>query len=218
MEPVRKIKKSCVFWNVILWLIAITALILSIFAFIKPSSTVDKETSNSSIVPTGSVFSYTGTTVPEGYLLCDGSTYNKNDYLDLYNAVKNTFGGDSNNFKVPNLINSFVKGGSSTTGEKKGQDDVVLKQENIPMISPSVSSDNDTKIPVVFNSSSGISDWKYIKGKPSGDGTENMWIPYTLNESSNGKNLSSAFTIGEPSPVPIDNTPPHFTMKYIIKT
>lgn len=209
MEPSRKIKKSCVFWNVILWLIAITALILSIFAFIKTFS---------SIVPTGSVFSYTGSTVPEGYLLCDGSTYNKNDYQDLYNTIKNTYGGDSNSFKVPNLIDSFVKGGSSTTGEQKGQNDVVLKQENIPMIPPSVSTDDNTKIPIVFNSPSGISDWKYIKGKPSGDGSQNMWLPYTINENRNGENLSSVFTTGESSPVAIDNTPSHFTMKYIIKT
>ena len=38
-------------------------------------------------VPPGSITSYAGNTVPSGWLLCDGSTLNKNDYPELFSAI-----------------------------------------------------------------------------------------------------------------------------------
>ena len=73
--------------------------------------------------PRGTVISFMGTTAPEGYLICDGTTYNIADYSDLATffetqfGSKNFFGGDgTTTFKVPDLRNEFLRGyhGSAT--------------------------------------------------------------------------------------------------------
>jgi hypothetical protein len=62
--------------------------------------------------------------VPEGWLICDGRSYEKNEHLNLYNhllyhgpnssfnASTNPllYGGDAENFNVPNLNNRFIRG------------------------------------------------------------------------------------------------------------
>lgn len=62
--------------------------------------------------------------VPDGWLICDGRSYKKTEYLNLYNhllyfgpnssfnASTNPllYGGDANNFNVPNLNNRFTRG------------------------------------------------------------------------------------------------------------
>lgn len=68
--------------------------------------------------PIGTVLSYAGQTIPNGYLLCDGASYLVKDYPDLYAVIGNTYGGDSTNFNVPNLIDKFIQG-STTSGTEK---------------------------------------------------------------------------------------------------
>ena len=40
------------------------------------------------------------------------------DYPDLYAVIGNTYGGDTENFNVPNLIDKFIQG-STTSGTEK---------------------------------------------------------------------------------------------------
>ena len=75
--------------------------------------------------------------IPDGWLLCDGRTYDKNEYLNLYrhllkNGPNSTFdsinnpllyGGDANTFKVPDLTDKFMR------GYKDGQDNLQLGME-----------------------------------------------------------------------------------------
>ena len=68
--------------------------------------------------PIGTVLSFAGLTPPNGYLLCDGATYAVADYQDLYDVIGNIYGGDTENFNVPNLIDKFVQG-STTSGTEK---------------------------------------------------------------------------------------------------
>ena len=65
--------------------------------------------------PIGTVLSFAGLTPPNGYLLCNGGSYVVADYQDLYDVIGNTYGGDSANFNVPNLIDKFIQG-SVTSG------------------------------------------------------------------------------------------------------
>ena len=65
----------------------------------------------------GSVYSYMGVNVPFGYLACDGSTYNIEDYPRLANHINsnfgsyNYFGGDGETtFAVPDLRGEFLRG------------------------------------------------------------------------------------------------------------
>ena len=61
---------------------------------------------NFSTAPLGTVLSFAGQARPNGYLLCDGASYKVTDYPDLYAVIGNTYGGDSTNFNVPNLVDA----------------------------------------------------------------------------------------------------------------
>ena len=71
-----------------------------------------------STAPLGTVLSFAGQTAPHGYLLCNGASYKVADYPDLYAVIGNTYGGDSTNFNVPNLVDKFIQG-STTSGTEK---------------------------------------------------------------------------------------------------
>lgn len=69
-------------------------------------------------VPPGTVIAFAGpaTNAPKGYLLCNGATYNKADYPDLFNAIGTIYGGDgTTNFKVPDFRGVFLRGLGSTS-------------------------------------------------------------------------------------------------------
>lgn len=76
-------------------------------------------------VPSGVVFSFPGlsTSVPSGYLLCDGTAYSANDYPNLYAAIGNTWATCRNQstgsaysspatgyFRVPDFRGVFIRG------------------------------------------------------------------------------------------------------------
>jgi len=67
-------------------------------------------------VPTGAVQAFAMTTVPSGWLACDGSTVSRTDYADLYALIGTSFGeGDgSTTFALPNLQDNFVLGLGTT--------------------------------------------------------------------------------------------------------
>jgi hypothetical protein len=72
-----------------------------------------------STAPLGTVLSFAGSNAPNGYLLCDGKSYAVADYSDLYAVIGNTYGGDSTNFNVPNLIDKFIQGSTASGTEKE---------------------------------------------------------------------------------------------------
>lgn len=78
----------------------------------------DNGTSNAS-VPVGTIVAFAGTTVPSGWLLCDGkllSTFNSL-YINLYAAIGNAWGGDPNiSFNVPDLRGRFMRGVDGIAG------------------------------------------------------------------------------------------------------
>lgn len=67
--------------------------------------------------PTGTIISFFGLAAPEGYLACDGTTYNIADYEGLATFILanfgkyNYFGGDGSlTFSVPDLRGEFLRG------------------------------------------------------------------------------------------------------------
>jgi microcystin-dependent protein len=63
-------------------------------------------------VPPGTVMAYAGTTVPEGYLLCDGSSVSRTTYANLFASIGTTYGtGDgSTTFNLPDYRGLFLRG------------------------------------------------------------------------------------------------------------
>lgn len=78
-------------------------------------------------LPTGSIITTMGKTAPDGYLVCDGTVYNIEDYQDLANYFTaqfesaNYFGGDGETtFAVPDLRGEFLRGSGTNSHTNQG--------------------------------------------------------------------------------------------------
>lgn len=70
-----------------------------------------------SFLPPGVVQDYAGTTVPSGWLPCDGTYYVRASYPALFAAIGVTFGStNSTNFAVPNLVGLVTAGAGGALG------------------------------------------------------------------------------------------------------
>ena len=60
--------------------------------------------------PVGSIKPFAGTTVPDGYLLCDGSAISRTTYAALFAVIGTTYGaGDgSTTFNIPNYTGGRI--------------------------------------------------------------------------------------------------------------
>lgn len=61
------------------------------------------ETGTVSLLNTGCVLLFAGTTLPPGSLLCDGAVYDRATYPELFNVIGYTYGGSGSTFQVPNI-------------------------------------------------------------------------------------------------------------------
>jgi microcystin-dependent protein len=55
-------------------------------------------------------YNVTSGTVPSGWLLCDGTVYDKTSYPALSALIGNTYGGSTGTFAVPNMAGLFIRG------------------------------------------------------------------------------------------------------------
>ena len=81
------------------------------------------------MMPTGSIIPFAGTTIPAGYLLCDGSAISRTTYADLFAVIGTVYGaGDgSTTFNVPMLTNAcYQKSGIGINGQ------VVINPVSLP--------------------------------------------------------------------------------------
>lgn len=89
------------------------------------------------MVQTGVVQEFAGTTAPTGYLLCDGAAYLVADYPDLFNVIQYTFGGAGASFNVPDRRNRFAIGAGGAiapnVGDVGGADSSTIAQANLPL-------------------------------------------------------------------------------------
>jgi microcystin-dependent protein len=68
-------------------------------------------------VPPGVIEAYAGSTIPKGWLDCDGSAVYRSVYPDLFSAIGTTWGsGDgSNTFNLPDLRSATLRGAGTPT-------------------------------------------------------------------------------------------------------
>lgn len=85
--------------------------------------------------PTGSIMPFAGTSLPSGYLWCDGSTKTIASYPALYAVCASKYGtATSTDFYLPNLSGRFPLGdsGSTVPGDTGGASTVTLTTNQIP--------------------------------------------------------------------------------------
>tara|TARA_B110000196_G_scaffold185301_1_gene158883 strand:+ start:376 stop:1287 length:912 start_codon:yes stop_codon:yes gene_type:complete len=97
--------------------------------------------------PIGTVITFGGSTAPSGWLACDGSSYSRTTYADLFGVISTTYGAPTGTtFLVPDLRGRAPLGagtGSGLTarslGALGGYEGVTLSATEIPSHSHSVS-------------------------------------------------------------------------------
>lgn len=153
-------------------------------------------------IPIGVVQAFAGNTVPDGWLLCDGSAVSRTDYADLYSVIGDTYGnGDgSTTFNLPNLVDKFIEG-SATAGTEKSA--------GLPNITGTLTTRGGLNASFPISSSGAFS---------HSAGTSNTWSMTLQNTSANrdvyGFDASASNSIyGNSTTV----QPPALTMQYIIK-
>ena len=77
--------------------------------------------------------------LPENLLACDGSTYAREDYPELYAAINAAFIIDADNFQVPDLRSRAIVGAAETgslthyaVGEQGGAESITLSTAEMP--------------------------------------------------------------------------------------
>lgn len=83
----------------------------------------------------GAVIPFTGRTLPEHFLECDGTVYNITDYPELFAAIGNTYGGDGvSTFAVPNMSGRCSIGPATghALGTTGGAETVALSATELP--------------------------------------------------------------------------------------
>lgn len=72
-------------------------------------------------VPTGAIMAFGVTSIPGGWLLCNGANVSRTTYANLFAAIGTRFGsGDgSTTFTLPNLNERFIEGTTSTANVGK---------------------------------------------------------------------------------------------------
>jgi hypothetical protein len=69
---------------------------------------------NLNFMPAGTVISYAGSTVPPGWLLCNGATTSTSAHPTLFSIISTTYGSTtSTNFRVPNMTPISVTTGTA---------------------------------------------------------------------------------------------------------
>jgi microcystin-dependent protein len=64
------------------------------------------------LIPYGTIIQSAAVNIPDGWLLCDGSSLLKIDYTNLFNAIGTTYGGTNltDYFNIPNLNKRVIVG------------------------------------------------------------------------------------------------------------
>lgn len=66
-------------------------------------------------VPIGTILPFSGTTIPDGYLFCNGTSLLRTDYPDLFNVIGTTYGSvDNTHFNLPNIQGKIPVGLDTT--------------------------------------------------------------------------------------------------------
>ena len=101
----------------------------------------DTEENNTIDVPVGGIMAFSGTVIPDGYALCDGSQLSVSEFPELFTQIGSTYNEttdtDGSLFRVPDLRDRFIIGkgtntGSDTLGESGGLAEVTLSIDEMP--------------------------------------------------------------------------------------
>ena len=150
--------------------------------------------SNNVAVNTGTIMSWSNSTVPSGFLECNGSAVSRTTYSDLFAVVGTTYGsGDgSSTFNLPDLQDNHPIGvsGSKALGTKAGSTSVTLAETNLATHDHSYSVTN------------------YTASQSNTNAVQGRQLAYQTAKNVGNAGSSTAF----------NTFPPYIALKFMIKT
>lgn len=74
-------------------------------------------------MPVGSIIYFAAATAPDGFLVCDGASYDTDDFSELFDAIGYLWGGSGSDFNTPDLREVFPlgAGGSVSVADSGGE-------------------------------------------------------------------------------------------------
>jgi len=132
--------------------------------------------------PIGMMFPFASETIPAGYLLCDGTTYETEDYPELFAVIGYSFGGSGDFFIVPDMVNRAVVGAgdSFSFASTGGAETHTLSESEIPAHSHSIpfTADVPTQEGIGINRNVTVPLLTENTGLSGGGGSHNNMQPY----------------------------------------
>lgn len=140
--------------------------------------------------------------VPEGCLLCDGATYLRADYPNLYDALDPAFIIDADSFRVPDIQDRFVMGASATNvpGTTGGSATITQTEAQMPIHS-------HTSPPHAHSETAAVT--TLINGGLEAPASAATPVPTTT-----GLTAVSIDSAGGSEPM--DITPPFIALRYVV--
>lgn len=121
-----------------------TFILMTIMVFMMEKGEAEIVIGDANGINPGIIESYSGSSVPDGYLFCNGQAVSRTTYSDLFAVIGTTYGsGDgSTTFNLPNLNGRSIVGKDSsnftTLGATGGSINTTLTTANIPSHSHTV--------------------------------------------------------------------------------
>lgn len=111
-----------------------------------------------SLVNTGTILPHGSSTVPSGFLSCDGSAVSRSTYADLYGIIGTTWGsGDgSSTFNLPDLRGAAIRGTGTHGSSTNGNDGAAFTRGNVGTFENDMHQEHGHNI-IFYNSGSGSS-------------------------------------------------------------
>lgn len=182
------------------------------------------------IIPTGAIWMFGMSTMPTGWLLCDGASYSTTTYANLFAAIGYTYGGSGASFNVPNLTDRFPVGRSGTkplagTG---GAATKTIATANLPPHAHDMTHDH----PAVSSSTDG--GHRHSLDQSTADGSAPTMRrgqatvdfsgtgPFTSSDGNHNHSVNVANYVGSTGTVgsatPLDVMPPWLSLSFGVKT
>lgn len=156
-------------------------------------------------VPPGCIVAFMGTTVPDGYLLCNGAYVSRTTYANLYAAIGTKYGSSGTNFRLPSLTDGRFLEGYSSAG--------TTHSAGLPNISGSISRDSSSSVIQMFCEPVDVSGtFSQSTASMQAAADSNTWLAMTTTLNFNASRSNGLY--GDSSTV----QPKSLTCLYIIKT
>ena len=151
------------------------------------------------LTPIGTIQAFAASSLPNGWLLCDGSAVSRSTYSNLFGVIGTIYGnGDgSSTFNLPNLTDRFIQGNSSVG---------TIKNAGLPNITGWFQNE------WIYSSNTGthgaiITDTPSSYGSAKATGTSYGYGRSSIDASKSSSIYGSSSTV----------QPPSITLRYIIR-